>query len=142
MTSFLRKALLIVIAGSHALIGAGAGDRVVYFGAAHREATCCEHHEHEHRSWLHVLPLVLPAGPEHGRHHDHDCGHAHVQGHDATAASGPVSAPPAEVRALPVFLTVVRRSIADADIGPPTTPVETPPRPPDEPLPNDVRLLI
>jgi hypothetical protein len=118
------KSLLLVLSVCQLLFGVGAGDRVVYFGAAEAalEADCCDHdHEHDdvgHAAWLHLLPLATTPSPDHDRDHSDDCTHTHLIGHDATVVTHAthVPAPSASIE-LPEFLRpsfLAAASLADA----------------------------
>jgi hypothetical protein len=181
----VAKLLLTTLAVVQAWLGAGAGERVVYFGTHAAHGASCRHAEpvnapscaHDHGAdsacahsraagadldhgrglplvdgargevcglgaWLRYLPLAIPVDVRH--HHDSNegCAHAHVRGHDATAASGPHPAPRPAVAALPSFLATLAAARPLAVFGDDLAALRAPARPPDPPLDGGVRLLI
>ncbi len=158
MSHSTRKLLLATLAVAQFLIGAGSGDRVVYFGASHATHTHCAHdfpaddhagrahaHGHSHgilKRVLGYLPVVVPVDSRH-QHDSHDeCDHVHIRGHDSGAASGPVVVLRPDAAARPAFLSGAAFAVAAPGLcasvsadGPRSRP---PPAPPDA----YVRLLI
>ena len=107
MTKILAQKLILALTALHcAVVGAGFGERVLYFGGDHPQPACgdtehrheSESHDHEHGcgnpaetdhhhhvALLHFLPFALPIGDEHGNHHESGCEHIHLNGVDAAA---------------------------------------------------------
>lgn len=140
----LRKALLLALVACHAYVGAGAGERVVYFGHDHGADESCGHrHEHPHAPHaLRFLPIFVPVGFEHrsDRPHDHDCGHAHLHGQEATPPATPRATPTPVAALVPTFLSGSASVVEAAPLPSPV--VAARPRPPDRPPGAVVRLQL
>ena len=155
----LRKALLATLVVVQFFVGAGAGERVVYFGAAHVRHEHCPHddaavsdagrdHAHDHSSGflkgiLGYVPIIVPVDVRHGHDSHTACDHIHIWGHDSGAVTGPVVVPRPAPAALPEFFqqtalagVAMCDGVAAAVAAVPLL------RPPSAPSDSQVRLLI
>jgi hypothetical protein len=155
MTKIFAQKLILGLTALHcAVVGAGFGERILYFGGGHAGHGCAstEHHEevgndqhvcadatehsHDHHvGWLHFLPVALPVGSNHGNHHENGCEHVHLSGVDAAtrssrdvaiAAPAPAPWPPRrETLAPPPALFSRACDLVRASEQPPDPPLST-----------------
>lgn len=158
MNHLLRQTLLSTLAVAQFLIGAGAGERVVYLGATHAKHEHCPHADspsgdtnhalqvvHALGIWSRVigsLPIVVPVDFLH-RHDAHtDCEHVHLRGQDSGAVGGPVVVPRPVAAALPAFLSEAASVSAARGVSELLGAAGHGLRPPSSPSGSQVRLLI